>query len=88
MLSVHVAFLLLCAFLTLVMSKADLELDPLTRGRRIVLQSKDGHALWVSSAVLSTLGPVPSNVEGGVVMRDTTGNPTGAYFPAHHVPLA
>lgn len=47
-------------------------------GRLIVLQSKDGHALWVSLAVLKSMDPLPEEVEGGVIVRDADGNPTGA----------
>ncbi len=46
--------------------------------RPVALQSKDGHALWVSSAVLKTMEPIPEDVEGGVIVRDSFGKPTGA----------
>lgn len=46
-----------------------------------MLQSKDGHALWVSKTVLQWSGPLPGDVEGGVVVRDTLGNPTGSSDP-------
>ncbi|KAG8213763.1 amidohydrolase family-domain-containing protein [Butyriboletus roseoflavus] len=54
-----------------------LDEDPVIRGRPVVLQSKDGHALWVSKTVLQWSGPLPEDVEGGIVVRDALGNPTG-----------
>ncbi|KAH8107827.1 amidohydrolase family-domain-containing protein [Cristinia sonorae] len=53
------------------------EADPDVAGRPVVLQSKDGHALWVSKTVLAAIKDMPTEVEGGVIMRDTDGNPTG-----------
>ncbi|KAI0081997.1 hypothetical protein K474DRAFT_1586784 [Panus rudis PR-1116 ss-1] len=55
----------------------DLEKDPVVAGRPIVLQSKDGHAIWVSKKVLDGIQPLPDEVEGGVIVRDSEGNPTG-----------
>ncbi|KAK6985112.1 Amidohydro-3 domain-containing protein [Favolaschia claudopus] len=58
----------------------DLEADPVLRGRPIVLQSKDCHALWVSRRVLElsvSAKPFPASVDGGVVLRDEKGDPTG-----------
>ncbi|KAF8441416.1 amidohydrolase family-domain-containing protein [Boletus edulis BED1] len=54
-----------------------LDEDPVIRGRPVVLQSKDCHALWVSKMVLQQSGPFPIDVEGGVVVRDELGNLTG-----------
>lgn len=48
-------------------------------GRRIVLQSKDMHALWVSPRVLQSMGPLPDEVSGGLIVRDASGKPTGTY---------
>ena len=56
-------------------------------GRSIVLQSKDGHALWVSSAVLKSISPLPEEVEGGVIVRDASGKPTGASTLTAHALL-
>ncbi|TFK54024.1 hypothetical protein OE88DRAFT_1654482 [Heliocybe sulcata] len=56
---------------------ADLEADPVVRGRPVVLQSKDGHALWVSEAVIRSMEPLPDSVEGGVIVRDSSGKATG-----------
>ncbi|KAJ3518136.1 hypothetical protein NLJ89_g62 [Agrocybe chaxingu] len=56
---------------------ADLEADSVIRGRHVVLQSKDCHALWVSSKALEISAPFPDSVEGGVIVRDGNGAPTG-----------
>ncbi|KAF7790314.1 hypothetical protein EIP86_001268 [Pleurotus ostreatoroseus] len=53
------------------------EKDSVVAGRPIILQSKDGHALWVSKAILSKMEPIPEEVEGGVIVRDASGQPTG-----------
>ncbi|KAI0812390.1 amidohydrolase family-domain-containing protein [Irpex lacteus] len=58
-------------------SSADLESDPIVAGRPIILQSKDGHALWISQKILTAMQPLPDEVEGGVIVRDDLGNPTG-----------
>ena len=55
----------------------EMESDPVIRGRPVVLQSKDGHALWVSQKILDAMAPIPAHVEGGYIVRDETGNPTG-----------
>ncbi|KIJ67588.1 hypothetical protein HYDPIDRAFT_149313 [Hydnomerulius pinastri MD-312] len=52
--------------------------DPIVRRRPVVLQSKDGHALWISKKALELSAPFPSgDVEGGVIVRDAHGDPTG-----------
>ncbi|EIM82980.1 uncharacterized protein STEHIDRAFT_102473 [Stereum hirsutum FP-91666 SS1] len=56
---------------------AALDADPIVRNRRVVLQSKDGHALWVNGKVLKEMYPLPGTVEGGFIIRDEAGNPTG-----------
>lgn len=61
---------------------ADLESNPISRGRRVILQSKDGHAIWVSKAILDAYAPYPDTIEGGVIMRDGSGSPTGVFFDA------
>jgi len=58
-----------------------MESDPAIRGRPVVLQSKDGHALWVSQKILDAMAPIPAHVEGGHIVRDDIGNPTGEYTP-------
>lgn len=51
------------------------------RQHRVVLEAKDGHAIWVNSKVLEDISPLPENVEGGVIMRDASGKPTGNVNP-------
>ncbi|KAJ7737257.1 amidohydrolase 3 [Mycena maculata] len=48
---------------------ADLDADPIIKGRPVLLQSKDCHAQWFD--------PLPSSVEGGIILRDDMGAPTG-----------
>ncbi|KAF8972938.1 amidohydrolase family-domain-containing protein [Flammula alnicola] len=55
---------------------ADLDADSVIRGRPVVLQSKDCHALWVSSKAIEVSLPFPEIVEGGVIVRDGVGKPT------------
>jgi hypothetical protein len=61
----------------LTMLQADFDEDSVLRGRRIVLQSKDGHALWVSSSVIEAMGSIPADIEGGVYTRTDSGHPAG-----------
>ncbi|KAK7029444.1 hypothetical protein VNI00_014578 [Paramarasmius palmivorus] len=58
---------------------ADLEADPVIRGRQVMLRSKDMHSSWVSQATLDANAPFPEEYEGGVIMRDEDGNPTGIF---------
>jgi predicted amidohydrolase YtcJ len=51
------------------------------RRHRVVLEAKDGHAIWVNSKVLEDISPLPENVEGGVIVRDESGKPTGDVNP-------
>jgi predicted amidohydrolase YtcJ len=60
--------------------QTDLDSDPVIRGRSVVLQSKDGHALWVSSKVIMDSQPLPDMVEGGVIIHDEYGYPTGEFI--------
>ena len=39
----------------------------------------DGHARWVSPAVLELMNDLPKEVEGGQIVRDEQGKPTGMY---------
>ncbi|KAJ7215765.1 amidohydrolase family-domain-containing protein [Mycena haematopus] len=55
----------------------DLEADPVIKGRLVVLQSKDCHALWVSRRVLELSDPFPASVDGGVILTDASGAATG-----------
>jgi hypothetical protein len=52
------------------------DLDPLTGERPAALIAKDYHSLWLNSAALSLAGG-DLDVEGGVVERDGSGEPTG-----------
>ncbi|KAF8903036.1 amidohydrolase family-domain-containing protein [Mucidula mucida] len=58
-------------------TQADFEEEPVLAGRLIALRRVDVHALWVSKRVLELAGELPSNIEGGVIVRDEKGNPTG-----------
>lgn len=59
--------------------QADLVADPLLKGRLISLSRVDGHARWVSPAVLDLMPNLPKQVEGGLIVRDAEGNPTGTW---------
>ncbi|KAN0114100.1 Amidohydrolase family domain containing protein [Russula decolorans] len=59
---------------------AVLDSDPIVRRHRVVLEAKDGHAIWVNSKVLEDISPLPENVEGGVIVRDASGRPTGVFL--------
>ncbi len=39
----------------------------------------DVHAEWVSPAILRMLGDLPDEVEGGQIVRDADGIPTGVF---------
>ncbi|KAE9403745.1 hypothetical protein BT96DRAFT_964408 [Gymnopus androsaceus JB14] len=58
---------------------ADLDADPLLRGRPIALARVDVHATWVSGRVLELMGELPTDVEGGLIIRDSNGDPTGVF---------
>ncbi|KDQ11232.1 hypothetical protein BOTBODRAFT_35533 [Botryobasidium botryosum FD-172 SS1] len=49
------------------------------RARPISLSRIDGHALWVSPKAMQLLGETPENVEGGEIIRDELGYPTGIF---------
>jgi predicted amidohydrolase YtcJ len=72
-------------------AKDDLDREPLLRGRFVLLARIDGHAYWVSNAILSKLNNLPDEVHGGLIVRDTAGNPTGSSYSltgphlAHHL---
>jgi predicted amidohydrolase YtcJ len=70
------------------------DLDPLTGSRPAVLLAKDYHSLWLNSAALA-LADGDLEVDGGVVMRDAAGEPTGILreesawqFKQRHVRIA
>lgn len=54
-------------------------LDRAAPGRPVALQSHDMHALWVSTAALELagIGPDTPDPEGGRIVRDAEGRPTG-----------
>ncbi|KAI0790696.1 amidohydrolase family-domain-containing protein [Abortiporus biennis] len=58
----------------------EMEEDEVIRGRPVLLQSKDGHAIWVSRTILDGLKDLPAEIEGGVIVRDKSGNPTGVFL--------
>ncbi|TFK71571.1 hypothetical protein BDN72DRAFT_869936 [Pluteus cervinus] len=59
----------------------DLENDPVLVGRPIALRRVDGHAIWVSQAVLEEMGDLPPSKEpeGGQIIRDADGLPSGVF---------
>ncbi|EUC63194.1 amidohydrolase family protein [Rhizoctonia solani AG-3 Rhs1AP] len=59
---------------------ADLDKDPLLKDKPIVLARTDVHAYWVSGEVIRRLGPLPDKVDGGEIVRDADGNPTGIFL--------
>lgn len=56
----------------------------MTAGRLIWLTSKDGNAIWASKKVIELAeerlpgGEWPEKVEGGVILRDEEGKPSGS----------
>src|SRR5207244_5467837 len=54
-------------------------LDEIEHERPAMLISKDYHALWLNSAALALAGG-DVEVEGGVVVRDEVGEPTGVLY--------
>ncbi|KAI0277876.1 amidohydrolase 3 [Russula aff. rugulosa BPL654] len=60
-------------------SADDLEREPLLRGRSVLLERIDYHARWVSNAILSKLNSLPDEVDGGLIVRDKAGKPTGVF---------
>ena len=57
--------------------KDDLDSEPLLRGHSILLSRIDYHAYWVSNTILSNLQNLPDVVDGGLIVRDGAGKPTG-----------
>ena len=61
-------------------SQDDLSNDPELAGMYIVLTRVDGHASWVSKPVLELMvtgRKIPEDVDGGEIIRDKDGVPTG-----------
>jgi predicted amidohydrolase YtcJ len=59
--------------------KDDLDREPLLRGRPVLLVRVDYHAYLVSNAILSNLRDLPDVVDGGLIVRDGAGKPTGRF---------
>ncbi|KAI0298999.1 amidohydrolase family-domain-containing protein [Multifurca ochricompacta] len=57
----------------------DLDREPLLRGRSVLLSRVDVHAYWVSNKILSELSDLPEVVDGGLIVRDEAGKPTGVF---------
>ena len=68
-----------------IITQEDLAARPVLTGIPIALSRVDGHALWVSQAALDIAEralpderwPGPGEVEGGEVVKDDKGEPTG-----------
>lgn len=61
--------------------QADLDADPVLRGRLIILYRKDLHAAWISSKALELAVPnLPEEINGGEIIRDSKRKPTGMSF--------
>lgn len=60
------------------------DLDGLTGTRPAFLQRVDGHAAWVNSAALAMagIGPGTPDPEGGRILKDPSGRPTGILLDA------
>ncbi|KAG8797564.1 hypothetical protein FRC17_007705, partial [Serendipita sp. 399] len=54
-----------------------LDADPILRGRPIILFRVDLHAVWLSGRALELCGELPEKPEGGEIIRDHDGKPTG-----------
>jgi hypothetical protein len=59
-------------------------LDERVGNRSVVARRIDGHAIWCSSAALEAAGIGPRTIDpqGGFIVRDATGNPTGVLVDA------
>jgi hypothetical protein len=60
-------------------------LDEIEPKRPAMLISKDYHALWLNSSALSLAGG-DLDVDGGVVVRDESGEPTGVLYEGRRGP--
>jgi predicted amidohydrolase YtcJ len=61
------------------MNQADLDSSPILKGLPISLARIDIHAEWVSPAILTLLGDLPDTIDGGEIVRDESGKPTGVF---------
>jgi predicted amidohydrolase YtcJ len=50
------------------------------RGRPVILESKDGHAFWVSGATLDANAPYPDSYPGGTIVKNSQGQANGCLF--------
>jgi predicted amidohydrolase YtcJ len=64
----------------LLRTQDDLEADPVLRGKPIILFRVDMHAVLVSKRVLELCGKLPKTVDGGEIIVDAAGNPTGVFL--------
>ncbi len=60
------------------------DLDPVTPRNPVVLEAKDGHKVWVNSLALDAagIGEWAADPEGGRIVREGTGEPTGVLLEA------
>ncbi|HEX7599901.1 MAG TPA: amidohydrolase family protein, partial [Polyangia bacterium] len=73
-----------------------LDLDTMTGTRPAMLKRVDGHAAWVNAAALAIagVGPKTPDPEGGRILKDAQGRPTGIlldaaiHLVATHIPSA
>jgi predicted amidohydrolase YtcJ len=61
-----------------------LDLDALTGARPALLERVDGHAIWVNTAALAVagIGPATPDPEGGRILKDAYGRPSGILLDA------
>lgn len=64
--------------LELIMLQEEFDKSDILRGLPISLARVDYHAEWVSTAILRLMDNIP-DVEGGTVVRDSRGKPTGIF---------
>ncbi|KAG8854328.1 hypothetical protein FRB91_003650 [Serendipita sp. 411] len=57
-----------------------LDADPILRGKPIILFRVDLHAMWLSGRALELCGELPEKAEGGEIIRDSDGKPTGVFL--------
>lgn len=58
------------------------DLDAVIADRPVILQRVDGHAIWVNSRAMELAGISADSTapEGGEILRDENGNPTGVFI--------
>lgn len=57
------------------------DLDAIFPDNPVLLESKDGHSIWVNSCAMRVAGIAPERPDppGGAVLKDDDGNPTGIF---------